>query len=237
MKSTLLSLLLATGLSAGGAQASFTLFNDQAAFLSATGAASATGALPDLGLVPSFGSASVGQVIFSDPDGQGGFFIGGASYWAGIPNFDWTTRYAGNELAINHIENLNVFFAAPVYSAGFDFVEPGALDVQSPYANDGDYPYVDSVFSVTLKLGASHVSEFSFNAPDNLASFVGVWSDAAFDRMEIRETTGGIEDDYFGQFYTGAVAAPVPEANTYVLMLLGIGLVGFIARRRASAAV
>ncbi len=32
------------------------------------------------------------------------------------------------------------------------------------------------------------------------------------------------------------VSAPVPEADNYALMLIGIGLVGFIARRRAIAA-
>jgi len=30
-------------------------------------------------------------------------------------------------------------------------------------------------------------------------------------------------------------AAPVPEADTYALMLAGLGLVGFMARRRLAA--
>jgi hypothetical protein len=37
-----------------------------------------------------------------------------------------------------------------------------------------------------------------------------------------------------GQYYSFSMtAAPVPEADTYVLMLVGFGLVGFAARRRA----
>ena len=53
--------------------------------------------------------------------------------------------------------------------------------------------------------------------------------------MEIRETTGGIEDDYFGQFYAG-LAAPVPEPETWALMLAGLGLTGFAVRRKRVSA-
>lgn len=233
MKKLLPALMVAAVSSSSYAQANLTIYSSQSAFLSVTGAASATGALPDFGFVPSFGSASVGQVTFTDPDGLGGFFIGGASYYAS-PAFDWTTRYAGNELAINYSEHLNVSFNAPVYSAGFDFIEPGALDAQSPYANDALYLYVDSVFTVTLKNDNATVGSFTFNAPDNVASFIGVWSDSAFNRMEIRETTGGVEDEYFGQFYAGNSALPVPEPETYAMLLAGLVLLGFAARRRAT---
>lgn len=230
MKKLLLALTITAVSAPVYAQATITTFSSQSAFLSATGAASATGVIPDFGLVPSFGSATVGQVTFTDPDGLG-FFIGGAAYYHS-PAFDWTTRYAGNEIAINSTENLNVAFNAPVYSAGFDFIEPGAFDVQSPYANDLYYPYMDSIFTVTLKSNSATVGSFTFNAPDNVASFIGVWSSAAFNRMEIRETTGGIEDEYFGQFYAGNSVLPVPEPETYGMLLAGLGLLGFAARRR-----
>lgn len=32
----------------------------------------------------------------------------------------------------------------------------------------------------------------------------------------------------------GAVAAPIPEPRTYALMLAGLGVLGFLARRRRS---
>jgi hypothetical protein len=52
-------------------------------------------------------------------------------------------------------------------------------------------------------------------------------------------TTGFANDD-FGAFKTlitgpGNVTAPVPEPETYALMLAGLGLVGFLARRRSQA--
>lgn len=57
---------------------------------------------------------------------------------------------------------------------------------------------------------------FNFNAPNNTASFVGVWSDIAFNKVQIRETSGGIDNEYFGRFYTVQVAAPVPEPAKYL---------------------
>ena len=217
------------GLLPFAAEANLATFSNQATFLSATGATSATGALPDLVGVHS--SVQIGGVTFTDVNGWK-FYVGGLS---GYLQNDWTTLLAGNEIAVNHAENLNVAFNAPVYSAGFDFAEPTSLSASSPYANYAAYPYADSVFTVTLKNNTTTVGAFTFNAPDEVASFVGVWSDMAFNRMEIRETTGDIEDDYFGQFYTGGVAMPVPEPETYALMLVGLGLVGFAARRRAAS--
>lgn len=119
-------------------------------------------------------------------------------------------------------------FASPVNSAGFEFTEP-LWDANSPYV--GTTPN-DSPFIVTLKLGTTPIGSFSFNAPDNVTSFVGVWSDTAFDRMEIREMTPVVDDEYFGKFYTGGVAMQVPEPETWARLLAGLGLVGFAARRR-----
>ncbi len=36
--------------------------------------------------------------------------------------------------------------------------------------------------------------------------------------------------------YIGTVTAPIPEPETYALMLAGLGLVGFMAKRRARQA-
>lgn len=211
------------------ALADIRVFDNESAFLNATGAADATGALPSL--PGSRLSQQLGQITLTDVNGYG-FWVGGLEAYRPA---DWTTLLVGNDIAVNHSENLDVSFSSPVYSAGFRFAEPGPQQIvepSSPYAQVlPTYPYVDSTFMVTLKSDLKTVGVFSFNAPDDRASFVGVWSNQAFNRMEIRETEGGIEDDYFGQFYSGTNILPVPEPDSSAMLLAGLGLLGLIIRR------
>jgi hypothetical protein len=162
-------------------------------------------------------------VTFSSVAPSGTLFIGAAGVGA-VPGGDWYVPLDGFEIAISGSENLDVVLAGPVYSFGFVFVE-----LNSDMPSWGGTP-VDSTFTVTLRNGATFADSFTFNAPDDLDSFVGAWSDTAFDRVEIRETTGGIDDEYFGEFFTGTTPVPVPAA----VWLLGSALVGLIgiSRRR-----
>lgn len=116
---------------------------------------------------------------------------------------------------------------------GFDFVEPKF----DPNLNG---TFVESSFEVTLKNGSSTVHSFTFSRPNDSAQFVGIWTDHSFDRIEIRETTGNAENEFFGQFYTGANfhshPVPLPAAALMALPLFGgIGIVQFIRRRRSAA--
>lgn len=215
MKKRFLLLLIVGALIALPFQAGAALFtfSDQATFLAATGAVSATGAYDNLGSVPS--PYTSGSVTLSLGPRATQLVVGGA--------VDWTTRLAGNDIAISQFEDLNAAFAAPVYAAGFDFVEPE----KDPNLNE---PFFDSTFTVTVKNGANSLGSFSFNAPNDAAAFVGVRSDLPFDLLEIRETVGGIGNEFFGQFYTGSTPAPVPLPPG--LLLVGSGLLGLIGFRR-----
>jgi hypothetical protein len=220
----LLFTALVTGLGLqSGANAALVTFSDQTTFLTATGATSATGALPNLGAIPP-ASGTVGSVTFSSVAPSGTLFIGPAGL---VPGDDWYGPLPGNDIAISGSENLDAVFAGPVYSFGFVFAEPSS-STMPPWGGSA----VDSTFTVTLRIGATFVDSFTFNAPDDFIppSFVGAWSDTAFDRVEIRETTGGIDDEYFGEFFTGTTPVPVPAA----VWLLGSALVGLIgiSRRR-----
>jgi len=190
-------------------------FNNQADFLAETGATCATCPMPNLGFAALAGTpVVVNTVTFTSVAPSIDLFIGASG--VGIPNDDWTSIISGPDIAISGTENLDVDLAAPVFSLGFQFHEPTCNN-----KNDGnncgtgalgqveigtDVPAgaeVDSTFTVTLKNGAATVATFSFNAPDDVFAFVGVHSDMAFDKVEIRETIGGIDDENFGEFFTG----------------------------------
>lgn len=213
-------------LAAGQTRAAIVTFNDQAAFVGATGATSATGPLPNIGNTG--GSATVNGVTFTRGPAATQLFIGAAGVGS-IPG-DWTPLIAGNDIALSSPEDLDVDFAGPVFSAGFDFVEPDSTSA-GPGCNAA---CSDSTFNVTLKLGAAVVDAFSFNAPDNVLAFIGVWSDSAFDGLEIRDVTATIDNEYFGEFYTGSrslSAIPIP-AGVWLFGTALVGLAGYGRRKK-----
>lgn len=127
----------------------------------------------------------------------------------------------GHDLAIDDTEVMDVSFAS-AFSFGFDFVEP----------TGGPNGFIDSTFTVTLLSGATPVGLFTFNAPNDTAAFVGVWADIAFEGVRIRETVGGLENEFFGHFYTGLRAASVPDAgSSAALLLVGVASLAAIRRR------
>jgi hypothetical protein len=193
-------------------------FTDQATFLGATGATSATGPLPALGATGTV-STTIGSVTFSPGPGATNLIFG--------PPPDWTTRLAGNELAISGVEDLNLQTASPVSALGFNFVEPQS----DPNVNE---TFIDSTFTLSLFLGAAPVGSAVFTPPNDVASFMGLSSTLLFDRVEIRETIGGNENEFFGEVFTrvGPLPGPggsVPEPSTLALLL---GALGLLAKRR-----
>ncbi len=199
--------------------ASFTTFEDKAAFLAATGAVNATGPLPNLGGVANSlnptGSATVGSITFSLAPGGDNFSIGSAS------DPDIYPQTPGNDIALGY-ENLQVETASPVFALGFEMVEPSDDPITGTMPPGGGIP-VPSTYRITLFNGATQIGQLNFTVPHpDVASFVGIQSNTAFDRAWIIDVTDSpfIDDDeFFGEFYTSTT----PAASVTLLQRAGLG--------------
>ena len=118
----------------------------------------------------------------------------------------------------------------PVFSLGFDFAE-AELD---PSLNG---IFIDSTFVVNLLAGTTVVDSFTFSRPNDIATFVGIWSTVAFSKVEIRESTGSIGNEFFGEFYTGHTSpSAIPAAAAMPLFLSGLAGLAVAVRRRRTIA-
>jgi hypothetical protein len=201
-------------------EATLTLYFDYTDFVNATGATSATGPLPNLGGVGA--TQTVGTVDFTS-------LSGGLHFGAGAD--DWTTIIPGNDFAISGVESFEAeLTAGPAFSLGFYFHEPtdpGGFPVNGCHA-----PCFDSTFEVTLLLGGVDIpgSTFLYNAPDDVLAFVGVWTDFAFDGFRIIDDTNTIDDEFWGEFYTGDTPN-VAEPGSLLLLAAGVWA-ATVGRRR-----
>ena len=215
-------MLLVFGLS-GFARGDIIVFDNEAALLSATGAT-------EVANFDDAGTVGVWNTTYSQWDMGTSFTLGdltfstitGESMWID----DWTSHLAGNELAISGLEHMDIVInlGGEVHSFGFEFVEP-------EYDQGVGAPFVDSTFTVSLLSGGTNVDSFTFNAPNDQAAFVGVWSTPVqgFDNVHIRETNGANENEFFGEFYVGTQPVPVPGA--VLLGLLGLSAAGIKLRK------
>jgi hypothetical protein len=195
------------------------VFQDHNAFVSATGSSSATGLIPNLGKVGNTGVPKTqGSVTFTA-------IAQSIDMWFGQGGgVDWTPLLPGDEIAFGERENFDAQFAAPVFAAGFDFAEPTCASGCAP-----------STFTITLRDSANGiVGSFQFVPKQDIAQFFGVWSDTAFNLMQIRETLPpDSSNEYFGQFYTSST--PVPEPSALIMLSGSLLLAGALLRRRPAA--
>lgn len=200
------------------ASAAIVVYDNMGSFLTDS-QATATAPIPFIGK-QGLGPAVVGELTFtSGPNATTLFFD------------EWSDKIGDGgeiaEIAISEMEDLNVDLDAPVYSFGWEFVEVES-DPNINGRNGEPGPFVESTFEVTLYLGAAMVDSFQFSRPNDQATFVGVWGDLPFDRVEIREIVGDLGNEFFGQFYTGGELLPEPAT----MSLLGLGGLALLRRRR-----
>jgi PEP-CTERM motif len=104
-----------------------------------------------------------------------------------------------------------------------DFTAHGAID-----------PFLQVGQIVTLAGGQVTALEGGYNTPDHLTTFmfdgrfgIDFSSVAACDQCDFSSATAVLTP--------ASITAAVPEPSTYALMLAGLGVAGFVARRRRSA--
>jgi hypothetical protein len=199
------------------------VFLDRAAFLGVAGPVTVD---PE---APSFGDFGI---------------TNGPSASAVVGNF--SNAMPGNELALSGDENFNIAFSPtafpdPVFSFGFDFIEPTGPNPPFAAANGCNVSIcVDSTFEVTLLSSGSAIETLSFRPVDDSAQdqvvFFGFISDIAFDGIQVREIVGSNDNEMFQTFTVGTTAlttTPVPLPAPLVMLFAALGTLGLATRRRA----
>ncbi len=183
--------VLSLGLASLQAQAEIKTYENRSEFLAETGGVDVIGDYPVTGFIEGSFTFQTGVENLTVTAQR--FFTGEATSL--LPGLELLISYGVDK---KYSEDIDVGLAGNRYAFGFDFVEPSNVP-----------NFVDSIFKVTLYNSVNtSVGSFTFNAPNDVAYFVGVWSDEAFNRVEIRETTGSNENEYYGHFYTGDIKAP-----------------------------
>lgn len=212
-------------LAAGTAQA-VTVYTDETAFVTATGANDV--ALPNLGSVGS--STTVGDLTLSLNGGGASNLFVGTSGWESTFGPQFSTLIDGNDIGISGPENFAIDFGLRATAFGMfvhEPTDPGPAAPTSPnVCNTGSC--VDSEFTISLFRNGSAIGSFILNPVDDSADFIGFADSMGFDRIEITETVGTDDNEFFGGFKLAVVPLPA----SLPLLLAGLFGLGALARRR-----
>lgn len=128
-------------------------------------------------------------------------------------------------ITISNIVPAGVF--QDVYS--FSIVDPGTLSGNAVAVNFGGY----NILGLTVTLQDSSFALIGSDAtPADGFTFSGLAAgNYALNVLGFATGTGG--GFYAGGFVTET--APIPEPETYAMLLAGLGMIGFMIRRRRSA--
>jgi len=149
--------------------------------------------------------------------------------WIDGDVFDSNTGAAA-DLAINGNENFGLLFGVGHRSIGLA-IASGTGNLPTDYDLNGAQ-FKFSAFDANNKVVGSAELTLAAGSPQRL--WLTLNSDSDFRRIEVQEIGNAHQNDqYFSNIYTSVEqVSAVPEPETYVMMLAGLGLMGAIARRR-----
>jgi hypothetical protein len=158
---------------------------------------------------PGAGTATLsgtGQVVSTSPgttNGFGRYATDGNQFWEATSSFSIT-------------------FSAPVAAFGFMGVDIGDFNGQVTVTTAGG---LNQVFNVGNTIGGAGGGVLFWGVIDNATTFTSV---------SFGNTNSGTDFFGFDQMTIGSLqqVTPVPEPETYAMLLAGLGLLGFVARRR-----
>ena len=169
----------------------------------------------------SFGGPTI--VGNTTTDGVTGAQASGNLYvtnWIDGLGFD-SGAVAAPDLALNGVENFDLHLAAPVRRIGFA-VATGRGLLPSEISSSG------TGFALTTNGGDSG----SFTLVDSgngLVAWIDVLATNPFTAISFTESDGDLTDQYFGDFVSGSV----PEPAAWMMLIIGMGSVGTVMRRRS----
>jgi hypothetical protein len=173
---------------------------------------------------------STSPILITTPSsGTSGTVVGPLTFTNGpsasVVFGDFTSSLSG-ELALSGDENFNVDIAGGAFSFGFDVNDPFST---SQYDGCNVNPCRDSEFSFSIFDGSTLLHSFNFDPlySDSELTFVGIYSDNIFNRVEIREIVGSNDNEFFGNFLVGTTKVPEPST----LAIFALGMIGLASRR------
>ncbi|OYW36862.1 MAG: hypothetical protein B7Z35_11440 [Hydrogenophilales bacterium 12-61-10] len=161
------------------------------------------------------------------------------NYFAAVNN---SGTHMGGVVAVNGASNADASSGSALFGDTMDkFGQTAGFDSTGKFA--GSYAAGTGVLAGQAKALPFYMVTTSSNEPTEKATMTAFGFDVDGDGLiefdNNGATAGGLSEiglwTLQGNTLTYSVAAAVPEAETYAMMLAGLGLVGFMVRRRRNA--